>query len=160
MKRIGLITALILLVSVVAQSQLYRVEQNIFTNKQFRCSAKDSTQSLPIVYDGNGTIEAIRGSYPDSIRIEWSVSKDSIYSIDLWIETKNVTQSAYVRTKLDTIGSATELAHTGGFTVPQAVYKGQDKLGLLAIARASVNAVNTVGSSYFTIKYARYFRKN
>ena len=150
----------ILVFGINAEAQLYRVQQNIFTNKQLINSAGDSVaMTLPIVYNGISYPELV-GAYPDSIRINFLAGSDTLCAVRLYLKIKWAENAGYKRVELDSAKSATAVFTTGGTTLTGWDYAGADYFGLAAIASVTGNAkLTTANASKLTIKLTRYFKK-
>jgi hypothetical protein len=163
-RNIALMVVLMLAVTVifgsVAEAQLYRITQNIFTNKQLINSAGDSVgMTYPIAYNGD-TFPGLKGAYPDSIRIDYLASSDTICAVHLFLKIKFAENSGNARVELDSVKSATAVVTTGGTTLTSRTYSGADTFGFAAIASYPGNAkLTTANASKLTVKYTRYFRK-
>ena len=157
---IGLATVILLMLAVVmvSQAQLYRVESTVLLDEQLINSAADSASAIAIPYNGT-TYPALNGATPDSIRLEWRATNDSVYSVDLYVGARDERTALYTRAQIDSIKSTTAITTVGSVKIPWLNWAGAKYLRVSAVARASGNAAIAATASKILLRVAKYYSK-
>jgi hypothetical protein len=153
-----------------ASAQVYRVSDEIYQAVQLKNSAVDSTMTVKkdgltyftIPYNGTAAdLVSLRGAYPDSIKVTWFSSGDSISYINEYWKAKlsyaPLTAASCVW--IDSIKNTGTKGTSNTIVVPGALWQGYDQFGLSLGATASGNAVITSHASKVYVRVDRYFRK-
>ena len=158
-KAIFVIVALLAFAFSTVEAQTLVVSKAVVTGKQFRISAGDSTATISLYALAGQPFPLVAGQYPDSIRIRWYASADSLTNIYIYVKTAVANSGTYVRgTVLDSIKAATAVVSQGSHTISVATYLGYDKLKLALVAQATGNAYVATHASYTSVWLDFYYK--
>ena len=158
-----------LLLGVTAQGQNVRVSDILLNGTQLANSTQDSTMTVnkdgktyySIAYNGI-TYQSLVGNIPDSIRLTYYVTADSIYKICVRWKAKVNWAPLSIATG-DSVGylySSTATATEGSILIAPTKYYLYDNFGISLVAyAASTNAVIKANASKVYIRVDRYFKQ-
>ncbi len=153
----------------IVQAQKVRITHDLFVDKQLARDAGDTvyvfTDSSPIslTYPRNGSLSEIRGQWPDSIRLVWYKSDDSVSSVRLQWKAKHKNATLYTCVLEDSVYSATAIEATGGKTLAGTDVQNYDNWGvsLLATTTGAVarNALNAATAAKISVTLECWYVK-
>jgi hypothetical protein len=149
MKKIIFVLIALCLVVMTAQAQTIRVtKQVMFGSGRGYCllgnSLGDSTaQAIQITAQAGDPYPLIAGQYPDSIRISFYSTADSVKRVKIHYKCSLKGSGAYTNVLLDSLYDVTQgtaAINQGSHTIPVSGYLGYDLLNISVLAQATFNA--------------------
>jgi hypothetical protein len=137
MRTLLVILALILVVSMSANSQVVTVTKNILAGSHLHSAAGDSLASLSVGYDGN--VAALQGTYPDSIHVQYYGTDSTvgkIYFKGTW------GGGTYARDSVGNVSTTTASTWASNL-IARTKYLGADKLGVAYVAGSGSGVLST-----------------
>lgn len=154
------VAAVLMLVAAPAASQVVRVDDWIVQKEQYSTSsAGDSVYDISLAYTGN-VHRNIQGALPESVKIGYYATGDSIYALFLRFKGKhqNAPLSGYTSALIDSIKSTTATAKTGSFLVAATNWNYFDKVGVSVQPRTYGNPFTATNGSKIYVRLERYFK--
>jgi hypothetical protein len=157
-KAIFVIVALLAFAVSTVDAQVLVVRKNIVTGKQFRISQNDSTATVNLCAVANTPYPLITGQFPDSARVKWYSTSDSLTSIFIYLK-EGISGSGIYNTEtvLDSVKAATAVASQGSHLLTRSQYVGYDALKLALRAQATGNAYVLANASKTTVWIELYY---
>ena len=157
-KAIFVIVALLAFAFSTVEAQVLVVRKPVVTGKQFKQSANDSTATVVLCAQANTPYPLVTGQFPDSVRIKWISTSDTLTNIYIYVKEGNAGSGIYnTETVLDSVKAATAVASQGSHLIPRANYVGYDQLKLALRAQATGNAYVLANASKTTVWIELYY---
>ena len=158
-KAIFVIVALLAFAFSTVEAQTLVVSKQVVAGKQFKQSAGDSTATISLYAQANTPYPLLTGQYPDSIRIRWYASADTLTNIFIYVKTAVGNSTTFVRgSVLDSVKAATAVVAQGSHTISVATYLGYDNLKIALVAQSTGNAYVVTNASKTSVWLDFYYK--
>ncbi len=152
-----ILVALVLFIISNANAQIVKVVKPMFSGVQIATSAGDSVTGFSLAAVTNGISALSPSQVPDSIRVKWWASADSVYSVKIRWKASIAGSGLYTSVYIDTIHSTTAAKSQESASITGSDYLSYDLYGLSLIARSAQNATVEANASKLYVWLEFYY---